>query len=456
MLITRTAKVAALAMTQAPPKEQQLTVRSVQYRDLETVERLLANESDSNQTCSIDPEKPLKYLQLRPWGGLLRALNLLLNPLQHSFCAYLAEQNSRIRGVIRVSPFNRSRSTWRVDRVVVDATQLPLREAGSLSNSGNEASQPGSSLPVFGFAEIGSQLLRHCFDTVWEARTWLLEVNVNDKDFLGLYRETGFQPLAEMTYWEISPEQLQELAEREPDLPNLLPVSNADAQLLYQLDTASMPPLVRQVFDRHILDFKTSLLGSLLDGFKNWLNHTEIVSGYVFETQRKAAIGYFQLRLSRDGSQSHQAQLTVHPAYTWLYPELMAQMARIVQELPAQTLHLASSDYQPEREEYLERIGASRIAHTLMMSRSVWHKVRETKLTALENLQLPEVLQGLKPARKPIPSRVSPLRSVSQPPQAEPKPENNPSSQSATRNGNGLLNLPSHDFSDPPQEGPCC
>jgi len=54
----------------------------------------------------------------------------------------------------------------------------------------------------------------------------------------------------------------QELATGEPDLPNLLPVSNADAQLLYQLDTASMPPLVRQVFDHNIHDFKTSLFGA--------------------------------------------------------------------------------------------------------------------------------------------------------------------------------------------------
>jgi hypothetical protein len=261
-----------------------------------------------------------------------------------------------------------------------------------------------------------------------------------------------------MTYWEIGPSQLQQLSEREPDLPNLLPVSNADAQLLYQLDTMSMPPLVRQVFDRHMADFKSSLFSSLLQGLKNWLNNTEVVSGYVFEPQRKAAIGYFQVQLCRNGSRPHQAQLTVNPAYTWLYPELMSQMARITRDFPAQSLQLASSDYQPEREEYLERLGASRIAHTLMMSRSVWHKVRESKLGALENLQLPEVLQGLKPARKPIPSRIilpvhhhpgrSETRFSHRHPQALPKPP---------QSGQSMLDLSSNpDLSDPPQEGPCC
>jgi len=59
------------------------------------------------------------------------------------------------------------------------------------------------------------------------------------------------------------PSLLQELATGEPDLPNLLPVSNADAQLLYQLDTAAMPPLVRQVFDATFMISKSLLALSL-------------------------------------------------------------------------------------------------------------------------------------------------------------------------------------------------
>jgi len=190
-------------------------------------------------------------------------------------------------------------------------------------------------------------------------------------------------------------------------LPNLLPISNADAQLLYQLDTASMPPLVRQVFDRQTDDFKTNLFSALVDAVKQWVTKTEVVTGYVFEPQRKAAIGYFQIMLDRKGEEPHWATLTVHPAYTWLYPELLTQLARIAQDFPQQPLQLASADYQPEGEEYLEQIGASRIEHTLIMSRSVWHKVRESKFVSLEGIQLPEVLQGLQPARKPIPGGMS-------------------------------------------------
>jgi GNAT superfamily N-acetyltransferase len=382
-------------MTSELPQNSSVAIRPIQYRDLEVIERLCAesfeaeNPVANNETQRSAPESwrgelPQAQKQLhwlRNWYWLLKFFRVFPNPLQYRFCIYVAEQYRQVQGSIHVAPFNRTRSTWRVERVLVDT----------------QARTQG----------IGSQLLRHCFEVIGEARTWLLEVNINDKQGLALYRQNGFQSLAQLTYWEITPELLQELAMGEPDLPNLLPVSNADAQLLYQLDTASMPPLVRQVFDRNADDFKTSLIGGLIQGIKQWMSKTEVVSGYVFEPQRKAAIGYFQVRLDRQGEQSHVATLTVHPAYTWLYPELLSQLARITSDFPPQSLRLASADYQPEREEYLQQIGANRIEHTLMMSRSVWHKLRESKLVALEGLQWPEVLQGLQPARKPVPGGMS-------------------------------------------------
>jgi hypothetical protein len=228
---------------------------------------------------------------------------------------------------------------------------------------------------------------------------------VNEKNTLALYRQNGFQPLAQLTYWSLSPELLEELAQGDLELPNLLPVSNADAQLLYQLDCVSMPPLLRQVFDRHVQDFKTNVFNALLSKFYRWFNRHETLSGYVFELQRKAAIGYFKLDLDKNSSSPHQAELTVHPAYTWLYPKLLGQMASRVRDLSLQPLKLVSADYQHEREEYLEKLGAQQVEHSLLMSRSVWHKLKEAKP---EGLQLAEMLQGLQALpRTPIPSRIS-------------------------------------------------
>jgi GNAT superfamily N-acetyltransferase len=364
--------------------QNQVVIRPLEYRDLEAIAKLCRETPEvqynhRDVTFNLFPINLCQKLpQIRRWYWPIKLLSLFPNPCRYLLSSYVAEVDGQVKGAIQVCPSNRTRSSWRVERIVIE-------EAGNTKG-------------------IGSQLLRYCFEKIWEARTWLLEVNVNDKDTMALYRQNGFQPLAQITNWTINPQKLQELALSQANLPNLLPVSNADAQLLYQLDTASMPPLVRQVFDRHIQDFKTGFVRSLIEGTRQWLNHTELVSGYVFESQRKAAIGYFQVELCRDGTKPHIAQLTVHPAYTWLYPELLSQMAKLAQDFPNQSLQLASADYQPEREAYLQQIEAKEIEHSLLMSRSVWHKLRESK-SVISDLQFSEVLQSLQPARKPVPSR---------------------------------------------------
>lgn len=371
-------------------ESSKILVRPAQYRDLEAIEAIAADAVEVQRSC--DCANPVASVQqLRRWYGAFKFFSLFPNPLQDRFRVYVAEQevsNSRDRkllGLIQVSPLNKTRSTWRVERVLVQQN-------------------PSSELFV-DLKEVGSQLLRYCFESIWEARTWVLEVNVNEQGGLALYRQNGFQPLAQLTYWSLTCELLEELAQNDSDLPNLLPISNADAQLLCQLDCVSMPPLLRQVFDRHSQDFKANLVNTLLNKFNQWCNKSETISGYVFEPQRKAAIGYFKLNLHKDGLQPHQAQLTVHPAYTWLYPKLLAKMAQSAINLSSQSLELVSADYQHEREEYLEKLGAQRIEHTLLMSRSVWHKLKESKP---EGLQLSEMLQGLHPVpRTPIPSRIT-------------------------------------------------
>ena len=390
-------------MTLSVPEKTQLIVRPLQYRDLEAIEALMAlgqGQEISQRLVSID--RDLK--QVRSWYGLRRFLSLLPYSYQKDRRIYVAERKQKILGLIQVSPFNRTETTWRVERVLVNE---------NLSELETLASQK----------EVGSQLLRYCLENIWEARTWMLEVNVNDKHNLALYRENGFQPLAQMTYWRLSSQLIAKLSQQSSDLPNLLPISNADAPLLYQLDCVSMPPLLRQIFDRDVHDFKTGFVESTIVKILQWLGKTEDFKGYIFEPQRKASIGYFQLRSYPDESHNYHVTLTVNPAYTWLYPELIVHMAQIAYKSAAKSseiddltcslpsLELVSADYQPEREEFLNEIGASPTEHTLLMSRSVWHKIRETK--RLEGLQLSEVLQGLKPARTPIPSRISVLKSKS-------------------------------------------
>ena len=391
-------------MTSSVPNNEQLIVRPLQHRDVDAINALVSEyvaKETSKRLITIDRELE----QVGSWYGLKRFLALLPRSYYHGWRVYVAQHKEEVLGLIQVSSVNSTRSTWRVERVLLNSNSAQLELLKTQK-------------------EIGSQLLRYCLQNIWEARTWMLEVNINEKNHLALYRENGFQPKAQMTYWQISADLIAQLAQREPELPNFLPISNADAPLLYQLDCISMPPLLRQDFDRHVDDFKSGLIQNAVSQIRLWLNGTDVVSGYVFEPQRKAAIGYFRLESSKDGSRPHRAQLTVNPAYTWLYPQLTAKMAQIIQEsvdrkrglsadnqLYAQPLEIVSADYQPEREEYFNKMGATSVEQTLLMSRSVWHKIKEAK--PLEGLQLSEMLQGLKPAGAPIPSRISWLKSVS-------------------------------------------
>jgi hypothetical protein len=372
--------------------KHQTIVRPLQYRDIDAIASLCQQVTIPDPAVKLQIEHLLK--QMSRWYAPFQFLNIIPTPSLTDRALLVAECEQQVRGAISVSPFNRTRSTWHVEWVSIDR-------------------QSGTPEEVTGKNDIGSQLLRYCFEQIVDASTWVLEVDINDNSSLALYRQNGFQPLAHMTYWEIAPELLQELAQREPDLPNLLPVRNTDAQLIYQLDTVSMPPLLRQVFDRQVHDFKHNFVQTMVGKVRQWLQQKQSVSNYVFETQRKAAIGYYRLSLNTDRLQAgneeqrtHQAELTVHPAYTWLYPELMAQLARSCQYLPSQPLQLVSADYQPEREEYFQQIGAVRVKHSLLMSRSVWHKLREAKHLSLENLQIAEMLQSLQPSRQPLPNRI--------------------------------------------------
>lgn len=373
-------------MNPIPPADAaELTLRPAQFGDLEAIEALFVEAfTDEYGNRSVDIRSQIR--RLRKWFGPIKVLSVFPNRFQHVFTVHVAEQHGEIKGVIQVSPFNHARTTWRVDHVAVSS----------------KAQRQG----------IGSRLLRHCMNHFSEARMWLLEVNIHNRGAISLYRRTGFQPLAQITYWSLSPEILQDLGKEAArfgrmdlrKLPQMVPVGHRDAQLIYQLDTASMPPLVRQTYDRHTADFKTGPVDWALDITRQSISHTERIQAYLYEPERKAAIGYFNLKLSRTGSQPHVGQLMVHPAYTEYYPELMVEMARQTQAYPAQSLALASTDYQPEREEFLLKLGADDKERTLVMSRSVWHKLRETRVS-LENLRIQNVLRNLQ-VNQPLPERI--------------------------------------------------
>jgi ribosomal protein S18 acetylase RimI-like enzyme len=371
-----------------PALSSRINVRPIQQRDFYAVQKLNAMEAEDAQfsvTSAQNHQLVARELSLRQALGQAFLFGWL--PHSASDRLFVAESQGEVVGMIWVTAFNHSRSTWQIETVAI-ATEVD-------------------------YFSVGTSLIRHALEACWEARTWLLQVDVQSNQAIALYRQNGFQPLAHLTNWQISQALVTELATQSADLPNLLPVNNADAPLIYQLDTASMPPQIRQVYDLGINDFRTNIWGNIFTHGQHLLRSTQEISGYVYETQRKAAIGFFALLLQPN--YCPRCQLTIHPAYTWLYPEVISQVSKVIEhhqktdqskEADSATGFMVSStDYQPEREAYLEQIQAERVNHGLLMGRSVWHKVRESRLS-LEALQLSRVLAGLQPAQRPIPGRI--------------------------------------------------
>ncbi|UFP94226.1 GNAT family N-acetyltransferase [Gloeobacter morelensis] len=354
-----------------------MLIRPVHYRDLDSVRKLYDQTSGCAALASQDVLQPLRGIH-RLYGPV-KLLSLFRNPMQHVFCLHVAQLEGQIVGLVQVRPVNVGYTTWQVEHIAV---------ADAVRGQG-----------------IGTQLLSHVFEYYRpEARNWMAEVDIHNRQALALYRQNGFQSLAQLCYWQISPAILADLARCEkPPLNFFKPVSNADAALICQLDTATMPPIVRQIFDRHPSDFHRSVVTRTFEAAVRSFNQTLRVAQFVYEPQRKAAIGSFELILSTTGLLPHRAHLLVHPAYTWLYPQLAVHIAGILQNYPAQALQVVSTDYQPEREEFLNSIAAEDIERRLLMSRSTWPKVRETR-NLLEGLQLKDMLPGFSLGNKqPLP-----------------------------------------------------
>lgn len=191
-------------MTAGMSKQGKVSIRPVQYRDLTAIANF-ASEADLDGPSPLDMPLEDHLENTKNFYGLVKLLSFFPNPNQYSFHGYVIEVDGQLVGFVKISPFNSSQSTWRVEQVIIDPHFPKLQYHGS-------ARDPGSAL------------LRYCFDHVVEARNWVLEVNVNAQQTLSLYRQNGFQPLAKLTYWAIAPEILSELALQEPALPNLMPV----------------------------------------------------------------------------------------------------------------------------------------------------------------------------------------------------------------------------------------
>jgi hypothetical protein len=114
-------------MTSPLSENAKNVIRPIQYRDLEAIEQLAtgATDADSN-SCSVD-----LHSAITAGSTLVLAAEVFeLVPQSLPVCSFvfmLLKLSNRFAGLIKISPFNRTRSTWRVEQVLVDAAAKPSK-----------------------------------------------------------------------------------------------------------------------------------------------------------------------------------------------------------------------------------------------------------------------------------------------------------------------------------------
>jgi hypothetical protein len=107
-----------------------LTVRPLQYRDLDDLKQWQPEELEAGGDDDA-AEAIVSWLDhQRRWYGPLKVLSWLPRSMQQqSQATFVAERQKCLVGLIQVSPFNQTRSTWRVEQVVVNR-RVPGRHCG--------------------------------------------------------------------------------------------------------------------------------------------------------------------------------------------------------------------------------------------------------------------------------------------------------------------------------------
>ena len=98
----------------------QTIVRPLQYRDIDAIANLCQQITTPDSAIAVQIDRLIK--QLNRWYAPFQFLNIVPTPTFTDRVLLVAECDRQLRGIISVSPFNRTRSTWHVEWVAVDDT----------------------------------------------------------------------------------------------------------------------------------------------------------------------------------------------------------------------------------------------------------------------------------------------------------------------------------------------
>lgn len=276
-------------------------------------------------------------------------------------------------GLIASRRLNRSGSCWQVEhlqlsRLATDPRLGPGRRAVSLA------------------------LLREAILRGRGAASWIATVDATDTSLMGALREQGFQPLRCDALWWWQPRALPTAASQQlPADLELLPLNQRTAPLLWHLEQAACPALLRQLLDRRVEDLRDQSHGC------GWM---------LVDASRNQAVAGVR-RLEPHPAGGHRVEFTIHPGWEQLLGPACESLLRRIALEANDGLWIQSEVSDQGRSDWLEALGAAQRGEQVLMARSVWRR-QEGQLAQGARRRIEAVLEQLQPRRQPVPTPAAP------------------------------------------------
>ena len=282
--------------------------------------------------------------------------------------------HSRALGLITSQRLNRTGTCWKIQHLLL---------ASGLEGQPRLPSE----------ARIRAALLREAIQRQRGAASWIATASSDDGRRLCLLREQGFQPLRTDRLWRWPQAVERDSAPTAPlasDL-SLRCLNRRNATMLWHLEQAACPALLRQLLDRRIEDLLDQSRG------RGWM---------LVDASRNMAVAGLRWIADEPGGET-LLEFSLHPGWRHLLgPPCELLMKRARSALGSLRLRCDVTDL--ELQSWLEQLGAVEHGDEVLMARSVW-KRQERRAARRGVPRLDTVLEQLQPRRRPMPSPANPL-----------------------------------------------
>lgn len=299
--------------------------RRIRYSDLDRVREIFIaafREEYGRRGVDIGAQ----VTRWKRYYPLLKALAQFPNPYRYALNIHVWEEGGRVLGFIMTSPGNRERTRWHIDFVAV---------APDAQGRG-----------------LGGRLVESLFDHYGACgvKLFTLEVDQENAQALRFYDKLGFRRYASVAYYTMDapPPPPTE------DPGGFRPMAAGDADALFAMHTASLPPAVRHIDSRTRADFAYGPSERSVAALRRGLHHQDDQRWVLVEGGQVVA---WVRVLAQWRALPHTIHLMTLPGQEHQYPALLAKAAAVLALYPPRQVLAWASDHTPAKQQALAAWG---------------------------------------------------------------------------------------------------